>query len=220
MKRLLLICLLAIVSLTPAPGREEGSASGGVQLRAFAFALSGGADELELRREKSVLGTLELSEDQLGERIVVKARQFTCGVLEGENFKPLAAVKLPEKGRDFILVFAPTKTGYRVFPVRADDPEFRGNDTWLFNFSPYKLGIMLGTAKQAVESTKNARLRPAFPEGATFFQALFTYEKNGKYVPFNNTRWPVNSNTKSLLFVYENPENGRLAYRSVIELAK
>jgi len=58
------------------------------------------------------------------------------------------------------------------------------------------------------------------PFSQTFFQTLFTFEKDGKYIPFNNTRWPVNPNTKSLLFVSGEPGSGRPAYRSVVELAK
>lgn len=192
----------------------------GIQIRAFAFALFENIDTLEFRQNDRILGELKLPTSQLKQGISIKSREFSIGVTDGDEFRSLGNVKLPETGRDFILVLAPTKSGYRVFPVRTDDPEFRGNDTYVFNFSTRRLGIALGTAKQAVQPLENARLRPAFPSGATYYRVLFAYESDGNYIPFNNSRWPVNSNTKALVFVYEEPSSQRLVYRSVTELAK
>lgn len=192
----------------------------GIQVRGFAFEHFKGIDVIELRNEEKPLVSLPLPTGQLKQRVSLPLRQFSYGVTgDDEVFKAMGTVKLPASGRDFILVFAPTKTGYRVFPVRADDPEFRGDDAYLFNFSSRHLGIMLGNSKQTVKPMETIRLRPSFPVDATFYQALFTYEKDGKYSPFSNTRWPVNPNIKSVIFVFENPSNGMFSYRSITELA-
>lgn len=211
--------LLLIAASTVSAQVAEEKPGRGIQIRAFAFALFEDIGKLQLRSEKRVLGELELPTEQLRARTSVSSRAFAFGVEENDSFRILGKVALPDVGSDFILVYAPTKDGYRAFPVRADDPNFRGNDTVVFNFSTHRLGIMLGTAKQTIAPSENSRLRPAFPADATFYQALFTYEKEGKFIPFNNTRWPVNSNTKALLFVSEEPSTGKLAYRSVTELA-
>jgi hypothetical protein len=220
-KILFTLLVLSLTTLSSLLAQEtEGGTQRGIQIRAFAFALFENIDTIEFRQNDRILGEIKLPTGQLKKGISVKVREFSVGVTEGDEFRTLGNVKLPQTGRDFIIVFAPTKKGYRVFPVRTDDPEFRGNDTYLFNFSTRRLGIALGTAKQAVQPFKNAKLRPAFPSDATYYRALFAYESDGNYIPFNNSRWPVNSNTKALVFVYEEPSTQRLVYRSVTELAQ
>ncbi len=212
--------LLLFLAVMPVSAQEtEGDSQRGIQIRGFAFALFEGIDNLQLRTQERVVGELKLTTSQLRASVPVSARSFAYGIQTGDTFKSLGTVVLPEKGRDFIIVFYPSPTGYRAFPVRSDDPEFRGDDTMVFNFTRHKLGIMLGTSKNIVAPLKNSLLRPGFEQDATFYQALFTYEKEGKYMPFNNTRWPVNPNTKALVFVFEDPSTGTLAYRSVTELA-
>jgi hypothetical protein len=174
---------------------------------------------LELRHEEKTVGHLFLPTGQLRERTSVKARALSYGVMEGDKFRSLGRVALPEVGRDFILVFAPVKDGYRAFPVRADDPEFRGDDTFLFNFTEHRLAIQLGSARYRMEPWKNAILHPSFAKDATFYQAMFAYEKDDSLLAFNNTRWPVNPNTKALVFVFHDQASDRLMYRSVTELA-
>lgn len=210
--------ILMIAALAPLAAQEDG-AGRGIQLRGFAFAHFEGIDKLELRHEEKPVGELFLPTGQLRGRTPVSARTFSYGVTESDVFRLLGRVALPEVGRDFIVIFAPVENGYRAFAVRADDPNFRGDDTHLFNFTKHRLGIQLGTARRTVPPWENARMRPAFPEDATFYQAMFTYEKDGTYVPFSNTRWPVNSNTKSLLFVFQDAGSDRLMYRAVTELA-
>jgi hypothetical protein len=212
--------LLLILAVMPVSAQEtEKSPRHGIQIRGFAFALFENVDKLQLMAAERDLGELELTTSQLRSGISVSARSFAYGITKDDTFRSLGTVALPEKGRDFILVFYPTSTGYMAFPVRADDPEFRGNDAMVFNFTKYPLGIMLGTSENKIEPFKNSLMRPEFAEGEFFYQALFTYEKDGTYKPFNNTRWPVNPNTKALVFFFEDPSTGALTYRSVTELA-
>ena len=212
--------LLLLILTTALVAQDEGKpAKSGILLRAVAFSHFENFDTVELRHGERTLTQLELPTGQLCARVSVSDRQFTCGIAEGENFRTLGNITLPDHGRDFILVFAPTKSGYSIFPVRADDPDFKGNDTVLFNFTPHLIGVMLGTAKQTVPSLKSARLRPGFPPDAPFYQATLAYEKDGKFIPFNNTRWPVNSALKSLVFVHQDITTGKFAYRGVSELA-
>lgn len=215
----LFLFLLATTSQLSAQDEEAKDARGGIQLRGFAFAHFKEIDRLELRYEDKSVGELLLPTGQLRTRTSVKKRTFTYGVTEGEKFRSLGNIALPEEGRDFILVFAPEQNGYRSFIVRADDPKFRGDDAYFFNFTKYRLGVLLGTAKEQVPAWGNALLRPAFPADSTFYQVMFAYEKEKEFIPFNNTRWPVNPNTKALVFVYHDPKLDCLIYRAVTELA-
>jgi hypothetical protein len=217
----LFVCLSLLIFPAAHAQEAEKESSKGIQIRGFAFEYFGGIVSLELRSEEKILGQLKLPTGQLKQRISVPKRQFKYGVLAAnEEFKTMGLVKLPDIGRDFILVFVPTKKGYKVFPLRTDDPEFKGNDAYLFNFSSRFLGILLGTSKQTVKPMETVRLRPSYPDEATFYRALFTYEKEGEFRPFSNTRWPVNQNTKALIFVFENSSTGKVSYRSVTELAR
>jgi hypothetical protein len=218
-KFLLGMILLFTTALLGAQEESDGRKSA-IQLRGFAYAHFEGIDRLELRHEGNTVGELFLPTGQLRKRSPVSARTFSYGVTQAEKFRLLGSVVLPEVGRDFILVMTPIQNGYKAFPVRADDPNFRGDDTMLFNFTKYKLAILLGDGKFKVNPWANALLRPSFDENATFYQAMFAYEKNGSFQVFNNTRWPVNVNTKALVFVFHDQPKNQLVYRSVTELAE
>jgi len=219
MRKLLPAIILLFTAAHPGAQEETDGRKRGIHLRGFAFALFEGIDRLELRHEEKTVGELLLPTGQLRNRTAVSARAFSYGIMEGEKFRSLGHVALPAAGRDFILVFAPEKDGYKAFPVRADDPDFGGDDVFLFNFTPYRIAILLGTAKQQVKPWDNALLHPAFASDALFYQAMFAYEKDGTLAVFNNTRWPVNPNTKALVFVFHDEASDRLMYRSVTELA-
>lgn len=219
--RRLAIAIL-ILGTTASLGAQEdqaGEGERGIQLRGLAFSHFEGIDQLELRHEEKSVGALFLPTGQLRERTQVSSRIFSFGITKDGVFRPLGRTALPPEGRDFILVMAPVRNGYKAFPVRADDPNFRGDDTMLFNFTPSKIAILLGDGKFMVAPWGSALLRPSFAKDATFYQAMFAYEKDGSYIPFNNTRWPVNPNTKALVFVFFDQESDRLMYRSVTELA-
>lgn len=215
------LILAAVLALLIAPflrAQEPAGASSGIRLRAIAFTHFEEIATVELRRDERILTEIELPTGQLRAPVSITGRQFVAGVPVGDTFRALGTVTLPDQGRDFILVFAPAANGYRIFPVRADDPDFRGNDTLLFNFTPHRVGAQLGSSRQVIDPMKSARLRPGIEDDETFYQALFAYEENGEFIPFNNTRWPVNAATKALVFVHKDPATGDFLYRSVTEL--
>jgi len=219
--RRLVFPILILAATAPIGAQEEEAEekNRGIQLRGFAFSHFEGIEHLELRNEGKSVGELFLPTGQLRGRSSVSSRTFSYGVTTDGEFRSLGHTALPPEGRDFILVMAPVKHGYKAFPVRADDPNFRGNDTMLFNFTQYKLAILLGEGKFKVNPWGNALLRPSFAKDATFYQAMFAYEIDNHLEVFNNTRWPVNANTKALVFVFHDQANNRLMYRSVTELA-
>jgi hypothetical protein len=222
MRKFLILFSFLFATNLVAQEEEIPAKKSGIQIRAIAFNLFENIDAVELRREEQILTQLQLPTDQLRISVPVSARQFTCGVAEEKGFRVLGNVILPEIGRNFILVFVPTKTGYRIFPVRSDDPAFKGNDILLFNFTKSTIGVMLGTAKQKIMPLKSAQMSPGIAPEDTFYQALFTYqkdEKGGPFIPFNNTNWPVNSNTKHMVFVHQDITTGEFTYRAVTELA-
>ena len=217
----LFLPILALGLTIPLGAQEEQAENRrGVQVRGFAFSHFEGIEKVELRHEEKTVGELFLQTGQLRERSRVSSRIFSYGITRDGVFRSLGSTELPPEGKDFILVMAPVKNGYKAFPVRADDPEFRGDDTFLFNFTKYKIAVLLGDAKFKVEPWKNRLLRPSFAKDATFYQAMFAYEQEGDFIPFNNTRWPINPNTKALVFVYLDQNTNRLMYRAVTELAQ
>lgn len=207
--------------VSPAIAQEPTAGSNrGILIRGFAIAHFNGIEKVELRQETKLLLDLRLATGQLDAGQNIKIRQFSFGITKEGVFAPMGQIKLPDVESDFILVFVPTKDNYRVFSVRADDPDFKGNDALLFNFTPYRIHAVLGTKRQAIDSTKSAKLSPSFEADATFFQALFAYEpEQGKIAPFSNTRWPVNGNLKAIVFVSMDAETNRPVYSSVVDLA-
>jgi len=220
MKFFLIPLLLAKITCSLLAQDSASHSNSGIQIRGFAVAYIHGIDKVELRQESRLLLELTLATDQLDVGQSVKVRQFFFGITKGQVFVPMGEIKLPDVGRNFILVFVPTKDSYRVFPVRADDPDFKGNDALLFNFTPYRVHVMLGTNQQTINSAKSAKLRPSYATDATFYRALFACETTeGDIIPFSNTRWPVNENLKALVFVSMDAQTNSPVYRSVVELA-
>jgi len=216
--------IITLVAFCSAPllGAEETKNPSGenpesIRLRGFAFSHFEGIAQLELRHEENTIGTLDLPTGQLRNPIMVSARTFSYGVTTDGVFRPLGKTELPPDGKDFILVVTPDKNGYKAFPIRTDDPDFQGNDAFVFNFTKSRLEIVIGEAKHHVEPLENANLRPKYPENATFYQAMFSYEKDDSFVPFNNSRWPVNNNTRSLVFVSIDEKTKTPIFRSVTE---
>jgi len=215
-----LLTALTLLAVMPLGAQEKPEApQHGVQVRGFAFALFEGIDKLELRHEEKSVGELFLPTGQLRDRSRASSRVFSYGVTKDGVFRSLGNTVLPPQGKDFILVMVPVKNGYKAFPIRADDPEFHGDDSLLFNLTKFKIAVRLGEAKFKVDPWKHGLLRPTFEKDATFYQATFAYEKDGSFITFNNTRWPINPNTKAIVFVYHDPQADRLMYRSVTELA-
>jgi hypothetical protein len=151
------------------PQEETDGKDNGIQLRGFAFEHFEGIDRLELRHEEKKACELFLPTGQLRNRTPISTRVFSYGVTEAEKFRSLGRVELTEVGRDFILVVVAGKDGYEIYPVRADDPDFRGNDSLVFNLTKYRLEILLGDAQTHLEPWKNSILRPHHAEDAGAF---------------------------------------------------
>lgn len=214
------VFILSASLALPVFAKETSEPPKGIHIRALASALSGNLETLNLREAEQDLGEIKLETATLGDRDSVPVRQFTFGLNQPDgSFRSLGMVTLPEAGHDFILVFAPIKDSYQVFPIRTDDPEFRGSDSILFNFTPFKIRAIVGGITKQIASMQHEPLRPIYNKGDTTYQANFAYEKNDKMIPFNNTRWLVNPNLKTLVFIYLNPETQKPAYRAVSTLA-
>lgn len=205
------VILLFTALFLHARGAEEK----GLRVRTLALGLFDGVEALTLRAADRDLGQLVLDTEQIYDPQKLPAREFAFGSGEGESFRALGAVALPTSGLDFILVFVPTETGYRAYPVRADDPTFRANAACVFNFTPGNIGITLGTARLALKPGQDVIIKPVFPEDNSFYQATFHYEINGRYEIFNNSRWPVSNRMKSLVIVFPDPATAIPTYRSI-----
>ena len=216
--RILLIPILLIRFAGVAPAREqEPNLNSGILIRGFAVELINDIEKVELREKDRLLVELELATGQLDAGKSIKAREFSFGITKDKAFVPMGSISLPDFGRNFILVFIPAKDRYRVHAVRADDPEFKANEALLFNFTPHRIHAELGTDKQAIDSEESARLSPGFETDALSYPARFSYEpENGKILPFSNTRWRVNANLKTIVFVTMAAGTNTPAYRSVV----
>lgn len=215
-----LIMALSVLLSSLAFAQNSAKAPKGIQIRPIAVALSGEMKDLKLRAGERDLGDISLETTVLGNPLGVAVRQFAFGVAQPDgSFRSLGTVKLPEAGSDFILVFSPTEESYQVFPIRVDDAEFRGDDYFLFNFTTFKIRVIAGETTKEVASMENGLLRPMFKKDDKAYVANFAYENDGKMMPFSNTRWLVNPNIKTLVFVYLEPETERPAYRAVSMLA-
>ncbi|MGE9268953.1 MAG: hypothetical protein ACQKBY_12725 [Verrucomicrobiales bacterium] len=174
---------------------------------------------LHMRGEEKDLGELKIATQQIGDAQALPARRFVLGRLESAQFTPLAEVELPEAGKHFILLLFPRQNGYHVETIRSDDPAFRPASVRFFNLTQRRIGLELGSVRDALAPGENKLIQLRKNPDAPFIQTRFYSEKNGRPVLFSNSRWPVSERLRHLIFIYQSPEHTQPRYHAVSDLA-
>jgi hypothetical protein len=155
----------------------------------------------------------------LSESFTPAAREFSLGIPDGRQesgYRTVGKVKLPEEGKDFILLLEPAKELFRVHVVNGREAGFGADCLLFFNASDTTLGANLGGSKVLVEPRVPVFTK-APPRGEKpFYQVTFYEPENQKARPFANTRWPHRDASRCYVFFYRN-EAGRLTYQAVDE---
>ena len=213
---------ILLASILPLSGQQTERESKGLAVRTLALGLFENISEIELRSsDGKPAGELILETQQLRERQKLKTRTFTFGttLADGKTFRPLGKATLPPSGSDFILILVPVKDGYRAFPLRSDNPDFRTNSAYLLNLTTTQIGVVLGTAKTTLNPGKSTVLQPTYSANAHFYQATFYFAEDGAPIPFNNSRWPFSERLRQLVFIHTDHATGTPTFTSITDLA-
>jgi hypothetical protein len=134
------------------------------------------------------------------------------------NKLPLAAVTLPDAGKSFVVLLLPDpKGGYKSEVLRADDPAFKRGDNYFYNHADKTVLGFVGTAKFVLEPGKGHILRPEGAKDGRFYEVGFGVREKDGDKPLSSSRWPVEPNTRSYIFFFNNSQTKRVDFRAVDE---
>lgn len=120
-------------------------------------------------------------------------------------------ILLMRKGRE-------NRDGFVVIPVNGELGDFGGGSYLFINASGVNVGGVIGDAKFALKPGQRNMLKPKPDFDGQICQVTLAYEREDKWKTFKDTRWSADKAYRSLVFFYQNPENGRLGVAPVIDI--
>lgn len=210
MIRLVLSLTLAFSALAVAQNK-----GGDITIRFLAERVPDQLGEVELVAEESRSAQFSLPTNNLSEPQDAPGRAF--GLVPAGGEKPLAKIKLPDEGKDFIVLLIPNKTAYHPVVIAAESANFKPGDVYFFNSSNSLILGFVGTAKFTLSPGKGKSVRPkgARPEG--FYDVGFGVKEKEGNRTLSTTRWPVEEQIRSYVFFFMNPSTKRIDFRAVDE---
>ena len=147
-----------------------------------------------------------------------KGKTFALGRADSEPFQSLAAIKLPDVGKRFlVLVFPFKEKELRAVVIRADDPAFRPGQVMIMNLGQEALAGELGSEKLRFAPSSKTIFRPKRKDDLANYQVRFFMIKNGKPKVFAANLWPYFEGKRAFVFLFKDPITGSPTYRSIDE---
>jgi len=169
--------------------------------------------------EDKVSAAFTLPTNNVSEPQVALGRQFK--VVTADKKLPIAAVTLPDAGKAFIVLLLPDpKGGYKPEVLRSDDPAFRRGDNYFYNHCDKTVLGFVGTAKFILAPGKGQILRPEGAKEGRFYDVGFGVREKDGDKPLSSARWPVEPNTRSYIFFFNNSQTKRVDFRAVDEFVE
>jgi hypothetical protein len=120
-------------------------------------------------------------------------------------------VLLMRKGKD-------ASDGFVVLPVDGELANFSGGSFLFINASGLNVGGVIGNKKFALKPGQQKLLQPAPDHEDDICQVTLSYQREDKWKTFKDTRWSANEGYRTLIFFYQNPENGRLGVFPIVDI--
>jgi hypothetical protein len=143
---------------------------------------------------------------------------LALGNAKDTPFRSLAAVKLPDAGKRFLVILLPDKDRtLRAIVVRADDPAFRPGQILIMNLAPETLAADLGGEKLAFPPGSQTIFRPQRKNDLANYQVRFYQAKEGKPKLFAASLWPYFDAKRAFVFLHIDQASGSPTFRSIDE---
>ncbi len=218
----ILACCLAIVPAVSAQeddGGRPGSRKKGIEVCLLAVALLDKADEVVVRSGEGQSKAISLPTANLSEPVRVAKRSVILSLpaTGDEEFgRTVAQTQLPQSGRRFLLLLAPSKGKYRCRVVRLDNPNFKPNNVCFYNLSPVAIAGELGKRRFSVDPGKLVFAAPSAESDLPYYQVRFFYKRGNQTRPVADTRWPYDERSRAYVIFFAKGQ--RIAYRAVDEI--
>jgi hypothetical protein len=234
---ILLICLVAFsgfVSLGSAKA-EDTSTADGIKIRCACYRRVGDKQQIYVssanQPEKRVETILPLYTFSKPFRVKGRSLSIYSGPApkEGEGGdKPLATVKLPAQGKNFLLFFIPSRTGgelgYHVQVVPGDILKFKGGDQFFINLTKSdiqgKFGgriFKLPARRSLLHKTSNKAGKEGKPSPILLYQKVIDTSKAAQWKLFCSSRWRIDKRIRTIVIIFNDPKRNKLSYRGITE---
>lgn len=135
-----------------------------------------------------------------------------------ERPMPLAAITLPEEGKDFIILLVPDrKAGFEPVVIPADSDSFRPGDFYLHNVSKQPVFGKVGTTDFSLKHRSGKVVRPKGVRENRFYDVLIGTREAQQNRLISSSRWPLQKQMRTYVFFFDNPVRGDVDFRAVDE---
>jgi hypothetical protein len=213
------ITILSLTILLPAWAQDAPAEApkGGLQVRFVAQQVPAKMPEVKMTAGEDLQSApFGLPVNSLSQRQVAPARRFLLSTADKDQ--KLAAVTLPEEGKDFIvLLVLGEKSGYEAVVFNAKSPKFKPGDVYVHNTSKSVVMGQVGSSRFVLNPRKGSVFTPsgARPEG--FYDVMIgVKEKTGNRL-LSTSRWPVDERVRSYVLFFDDPKRKDVDFRAVDE---
>lgn len=140
--------------------------------------------------------------------------------------QPFTRVTVPAGTKDLIFLCIPMAgksavNPYRVFPVVSGGNRFPFGTRRIFNLTKQNIGIRYGQKEKRLVIPSGIKPTDLVVTEATTGERRFAVEfftrSEEQWIRFSATRWTVDASKRAFLFIFEDPQTGRVSYRAVSE---
>ena len=140
----------------------------------------------------------------------------------GESvFQSYGQAKSIGKSKQIILLLRKGKEnadGFAVLPISGELGDFNGGSYLLINASGVKVAAKVGDLAVELAPGRSELVRPEATHEGGGLQMTFAYMRGQDWKVFRDTRWSVNTGSRSIVFFLENPSNKRIMVAPVVEM--
>jgi hypothetical protein len=217
MTRIFAACLACLSTFATA---QEDSSPKDTLIRFTSFGLADGGAEYLLASGEVKTAPFVIPDNGFSTPVALPApgNTLALGIAKDTPFRSLAAVKLPETGKRFLVIVLPDKNQtLRAIVVRADDPAFRPGQIMIINLAPESLAADLGGEKLTFSPGSRTIFRPQRKNDLANYQVRFYQAKEGKPKLFAASLWPYFDSKRAFVFLHIDPASGSPTFRSIDE---
>ncbi|MEM9280795.1 MAG: hypothetical protein AAGA96_03125 [Verrucomicrobiota bacterium] len=195
-----------------------------MKVRVVSFPKSLETEEVELLIDKDKTIKVETPSNELSKTYTVPVQKvwrlgYTITGDDGKpTFKILGEAPSPASSSQLLLLVrkgSKMADGFKVIPIDYRPSEFDKGEMLFVNATRVSVAGDVGTQKFGLKPGELKIIEPKADETGRLCQAVLYYAKNGRVEPFFSSKWPVNNNSKSLIFVYQGDKDRKLRLHAV-----
>lgn len=221
-RRTACLAALALLGLTAPPCTAQQAA--GVTLRFLSFPKEIDPQPVELWLGEGKTSKVEIPGNELSapHKVPPLATWVVGETTKGPDGKPVfkeygraKALAAPSQLILLVRKGAQNSDGFAVIPVDSGATRFGGGKFLFANAARVDIAGVVGGERFALKPGQHTIIKPKLEPGAGTVHATLYYRKEEEAKPFFSSQWPVSANARGLIFLYHDPDTGRLRLHTI-----